>query len=150
MSTLQIRNEVERLKAKLAGSSYDLSWEARELLRMYAEGLTGWQRGKHKRHWRINFREALNAFGREFASSKGPGPKTLYWLMFMTRFRARGGADSEKSRQDTFKFWLLSRRVAPKQVEDLLLEGEDEGEGKDFIILLDETWKKILEAEQRC
>ena len=138
---MKVKRDLERLKAKL-GSAEALSWEAKRILQLYAQGLSDWQRGDYKKPWRVNYREALETYGPEFACSEGPGKKTVYWLMFMIQFR--GGADSAEARRGLAEFWLLARRVAPKPMEDLVLKGEKDEEGKQFIKVLDEALTSIF------
>ena len=115
----EAKRDLERLKAKLpSAEAPGLSWEAKRLLKLYAQGLTDWQQGECRKPWRVNYRQALQDYSPEFASPEGPSQQTLYAMLFMTAFR--GGKDSEKARESEAEFWLLARQVAPKAVEELL------------------------------
>jgi hypothetical protein len=118
------KKEIERLKQKLASTmAPGLSWEAKRLLQLYAQGLTDWQEGEDRKPWRVNYRQALQDYGSGFASPEGPSQQTIYWLLFMTSFR--GGRDSEKAKKSETEFWLLARQAAPKAVEELLSKTEE-------------------------
>jgi hypothetical protein len=129
------KREIEKLKAKLASSEAPgLSWEAKRLLQLYAQGLSDWQQGEYRKPWRVNYRQALQDYGPEFASPEGPSQRTLYTMLFMTAFR--GGKESERARESVNEFWLLARKVAPKAVEELLSKNE---EGREFLKAIDKV-----------
>jgi len=129
------KREIEKLKAKLASSQAPgLSWEAKRLLQLYAQGLSDWQRGEYKKPWKVNYRQALKQYGPEFARPEGPSQTTLYHLLFMTSFR--GGKESETARESLDEFWLLARQVAPKAVEELLSGSEEK---KEFLEAIDKA-----------
>ena len=135
------RREIQSLKAKL-GSALGLSWEAKEILRLYAKGLTDWQQGEYRKPWRVNYREALKDFGGEYTSPEGPSLKTLWMMQFMIQFH--GGRDSERGSRSLTKFWLLARKIAPKQLEKLIVKDERDEEGKQFIKSLDEALADVF------
>lgn len=133
--------EIERLKAKLASEKAPmLSWEAKRILKLFAQGLTDWQQPPYRKLWRQNYRQALKDYSAEFSSAEGPSSSTLYFLLFMIAFR--GGKDSEKAKDSELEFWLLARQVAPKGVAELLSDSEDKRE------LLEAIDKVLAEPEE--
>jgi hypothetical protein len=121
---LKAKKEVERLKQKLASSEAPmLSWEAKRLLQLYAQGLSDWQQDECRKPWKVNYREALRDYGSKFNSAEGLSSSDIYFLLFMTSFR--GGKDSEKAEESVNEFWLLARKVAPQAVEQLLSTTEE-------------------------
>lgn len=133
------KRDLQGLKAKLGSSqTLGLSWEAKRLLRLFAQGTTDWQRGEYRKPWKVNYREALERYGLELSKPESATTKTLYWLMFLIQFR--GGRDSEKAMKSLNEFWLLARKISPKAVEKLI---EDEDWGKEFLVDLDQSLTKI-------
>jgi hypothetical protein len=121
---LKAKKEVEKLKRKLAVEKVSgPSGEVKQLLRLYAEGLTCWQQDEYRKPCGVNFKEALQKFGPEFSRPSGPSKQTLYWLGFMAAFR--GYPNQEEQEKSELMFWLLARRVAP-QVTEQLLSGSEE------------------------
>lgn len=137
------KRDLQGLKAKLGSAeAFGLSWEAKRLLRLYAQGLTDWQRGEYRKPWKVNYREALELYGAELSKPENASTKTMYWLMFMIQFR--GGKDSEKAGKSLNEFWLLARKISPKAVEELV---DDYDWGNEFLADLDQSLAKIYEEE---
>ena len=135
------KRDLQRLKAKLGqAEALGLSWEAKRILRLYAQGMTDWQRGQYRKPWKVNYREAVERYGVELSNPESASTKTIYWLMFMIKFR--GGKDSEKATKSLNKFWLLARRISPKAVEKIV--GKYDW-GQEFLADLDESLAKIGE-----
>lgn len=139
--------DVARLKARLGSTSaLGLSWEAKTILRLYAQGYHDWCSPEYRKNWRVFYREAIQQFGADFAGDKEPSTKTLYWMSFMIQFR--GGRDSEEALISLKKFWLLARRIAPENTAKLVLDGPDDEEGKKFLASLDASLRKIYQDEE--
>jgi hypothetical protein len=148
MMTLEkLKRDMEQLQERIgSGVGLGLPWEAREILCLYAQGLSSWQRGEHKRSWKANYRDAVDQYGPEFCSPEGPSGKTLYWMMFMIKFR--GGMDSKVSSESLMRFWVLARHLYPQTVEKWLLDRKDDPAGmKEFISELDEIWMKVFKDD---
>jgi len=138
----KLKRDLERLKQELKSpDAFGLSWEAKEILKMYAQGYHDWCAPQYRKPWRVSYHEAIQHYGAEFASQTGPSEETLYWMVFMIQFR--GGKDSEKAGKSQSMFWLLARRIAPENTEKLLVEGEGDEEGKKFIASLDKLLKEV-------
>jgi len=138
------KRDLAKLKKKLGSAeALGLSWEAKRLLRLYAQGMTDWQRGDYRKPWKVNYRKALQQYGVELSKPENVTPKTVYWMMFMIKFR--GGRDSEKATKSLNEFWLLARKIAPKAVEKLV---DDKDWGKEFLTDLDKTLAKIYEEDE--
>jgi len=139
--------DIARLKQKLGSvDAFRLSWEAREILRLYAQGYHDWCSPEYRKNWRVLYREAIKQYGAEFAAKEEPSTKTLYWMMFMIKFR--GGKDSEEALRSLKKFWLLARRIAPENTAKLVLDSPDDEDGKRFLASLDAALKKIYHDEE--
>jgi len=141
------KRDLAKLKKKLGSAqSLNLSWEAKRLLRLYAQGTTDWQQGNHRKPWKMNYRKALQQYGAELSKPENVTTKTIYWMMFMTQFR--GGKDSKKATKSLNAFWLLARKIAPKAVEKLV---DEKDWGKEFLTDLDKSLAKIYEDdEMKC
>ena len=138
------KRDLAKLKKKLGSAeALGLSWEAKRLLRLYAQGMTDWQRGDYRKPWKVNYREALQQYGVELSKPENVTTKTVYWMMFMIQFR--GGRDSEKATKSVHEFWLLARRISPSAVEKLFID--DDG-GKEYLAGLDKTLAKIYEEDE--
>jgi hypothetical protein len=139
------KRDLAKLKKKLGSAeALGLSWEAKRILRLYAQGMTDWQRGQYRKPWKVNYREALQQYGVELSNPESATTKTIYWMMFMIKFR--GGKDSEKATKSLNKFWLLARRISPKAVEKIV--GKYDW-GQEFLAVLDSRLAKIYgEAEE--
>lgn len=141
------KRDIERLKQKLSSAdAFGLSWEAKEILKMYAQGYHDWCAPQYRENWRVSYREAVKQYGAEFASQTGPSEKTLYWMVFMIQFR--GGKDSEEASKSLTKFWLLARRIAPENTRKLIIESPDDKEGEEFLASLDESLKEVYRDEE--
>jgi hypothetical protein len=139
------KRDLQGLKAKLGSShTLQLSWEAKRILRLFAQGTTDWQRGEYRNPWKVNYREALERYGAELSKPENASTKTIYWLMFMIQFR--GGRDSEKATKSLNEFWLLARKISPKAVEKLV---DDKDWKKEFLADLDESLAKIYEEAEK-
>jgi len=139
--------DIAKLKQKLSDTdAFGLSWEAREILKLYAQGYHDWCSPEYRKNWRIFYREAIRQYGAEFAGKEEPSTKTLYWMMFMIQFR--GGRDSEEALRSLKKFWLLARRIAPENTAKLVLDDPDDADGKKFLASLDASLKKIYHDEE--
>ena len=138
------KRDLAKLKKKLGSAeALGLSWEAKRLLRLYAQGMTDWQRGDYRKPWKVNYRKALQQYGVELSKPESASTKTVYWMMFMIKFR--GGRDSEKATKSLHEFWLLARKIAPKAVEKLV---DDKDWGKEYLAGLDKTLAKIYEEDE--
>lgn len=141
------KRDLEKLKMKLSSAdALGLSWEAKEILKLYAQGYHDWLAPQYRKNWKVLYREAVQQYGAEFASQTEPSEKTLYWMMFMIQFR--GGKDSKEANKSLTKFWLLARRIAPENTGKLVIKDEDDKEGKEFLTSLDETLKEIYQDEE--
>ena len=136
------KKEIERLKAKLASEEAPmLSWEAKRLLRLYAQGLTDWQQGDCRKPWKVNYREALRNYGVKLSNPETLSQHTLYMLGFMTAFR--GYPDEKKQWESELEFYLLARQIAPKATEELLSNSEEK---KEFLKDIDDVLARSDEA----
>jgi len=138
------KRDLAKLKKKLGSAeALGLSWEAKRILLLYAQGMTDWQRGEYRRPWKVNYREALERYGAELSKPESATTKTIYWMMFMIKFR--GGRDSEKATRSLNEFWLLARKISPKAVEELVSKYDW---GKEFLADLDKSLAKIVEEAE--
>jgi hypothetical protein len=98
------KRELSKLKAQFASAKTpELSWEAKKLLQLYAQGLTDWQHPP--KTWITNYHQALQVFGPEFSNPKGPSSRTVYWLLFMISFREARTAKRLRTANLSFGCW---------------------------------------------
>jgi hypothetical protein len=124
MTVEQVKRDLAKIKEKLAVEKVSgPSGEVKQLLQLYAQGLSDWQQDEYRKPWKLNYSEALRRFAPEFSRPEGPSKQTLYWLGFMASFR--GYPDETEQKKSELMFWLLARRVAPQTVEQLLSGSEE-------------------------
>jgi hypothetical protein len=124
MTVEQVKRDLAKIKEKMNSAKCpSVSWEVKQLLQLYAQGLSDWQQDEYRKPWKLNYSEALRRFASEFSRPEGPSKQALYWLGFMAAFR--GYPNQMEQEKSELMFWLLARKVAPQTVEQLLSGTEE-------------------------
>ena len=149
------KKEIANAKVKLeSAKDSDLTWEAKRLLRLYAQGLHDWCEPAQRKPMSWYYEHGLKCYGEELRHPEKITSRTLYGIGFFAWFR--GQPDKEKQEKSELEFWLLARTIAPKACEELIMhkgleqsyKPEELEAARQFLANLDETLAEPAEEHE--